>query len=216
MSEDWLSRWKEGRIGWHETAGNAALRQSWPAVPAGARVLVPLCGKSVDLVWLADRGLAVTGVELSTIAVESFFAEQGLAGDVRRRGRFDVYAAATRPIELWCGDFFEFGETGFDALYDRGALVALPPDLRPPYVERVQRCLNPAAARLVVTLEYDQRRAPGPPFSVPADELLAYWPDLERVSGREVLDTAPPKFREAGLASVVEAVWRSPGGSARP
>lgn len=213
VTEDWLARWKEGRIGWHEAAGNAALRGHWPELPPGARMLVPLCGKSYDLAWLAEQGLAVTGVELSAIAISAFLAEQGLTADVGRRGPFDVYTVRGRPIELWRGDFFDFAGTGFDALYDRGALVALPPDLRLAYVERVERCLRPGATRLVITLEYDQARAAGPPFSVLADEVLAYWPDLERVSAREDLAGAPPKFREAGLESVVEAVWLSPGGA---
>lgn len=209
MTEDWLSRWREGRIGWHEAGGNAALRRHWPSIPPGRQVLVPLCGKSVDMVWLAERGLAVTGVELSATAVEAFFAEQRLTASVERRAPFDVYTASEIPVALWCGDFFDFTETGFDALYDRGALVALPPDLRPRYAERLKRLLRPGADRLILTLEYDQARVPGPPFSVPAREILGYWPDLERVDEADELETGPPKFREAGLARLLEVVWRS-------
>lgn len=210
MTEDWLSRWNEGRIGWHEPLGNAALRRYWPSLPAGARVLVPLCGKSVDMAWLASRGLTVTGIELSSIAVEAFFAEQELSVSVERRGGFDVHTAAEMPITIWCGDFFEFTGGGCDALYDRGALVALPADLRPRYARHLTSLLRPGARRLVITLEYDQARVAGPPFSVPPDELLRYWPDLERVGAADDLGNCPPKFREAGLERVLEAVWRSP------
>lgn len=210
-SEDWSSRWKEGRVGWHEPAGSASLRRWWPALPPGARVLVPLCGKSFDLAWLAEQGQDVTGVELSEIAVQAFFREQGFSARVERRAGFDVYRADEARIALWCGDFFDFPETGFDAHYDRGALVALPADLRPGYVAHLWRCLGPAAARLVLTLEYDQERAAGPPFSVPAAEVMDYFPDLERVSVHNDAASAPPKIRDAGIESFVETVWRSPG-----
>lgn len=210
MNEGWIGRWKEGRIGWHEAAGNAALRRHWPALPRGKRVLVPLCGKSVDMIWLAEQGLQVTGVELSALAIEAFFAEQALTARVERRGSFDVHSARERPIALWRGDFFDFVETGFDALYDRGALVALPTDLRPRYTEHLERLLHPGAARLIITLEYDQGRAAGPPFSVPEAEVFSYWPGLERVSERDDLAGGPPKFREAGLERLLEVVWRSP------
>ena len=71
MHENWLERWRVGRTGWHEAGGNQGLKRHWVAV--GRRVLVPLCGKTPDLLWLEERGNAVTGVELSEIAVQAFF-----------------------------------------------------------------------------------------------------------------------------------------------
>lgn len=209
MAEDWLNRWEEGRIGWHEPGGNQALKAHWPSLPAGSRVLVPLCGKSVDLVWLADRGLDVTGVELSPVAIEAFFAEQRLAFE-RREGVLDRYTARDLPLSIACGDFFEFTDEPFDAVFDRGALVAMPRDMRPEYARRVDALLRPTPFRLVVTLEYEQSRVAGPPFAVWPQELLAYWPGLERIADADDLANAPPKFRDAGLERLIEAVWRSP------
>lgn len=201
MREDWLDRWAEGRIGWHEQQGNAGLKRHWDAT--GKRVLVPLCGKSPDLLWLADRGNTVVGVELSKIAVESFFAENGLR---YRRGE-NEWQALDKDITIHCGDFFEFGDRGFDGHYDRGALIALPRDRRPGYVARLNALLARDCYQLIVTLEYDQEAAEGPPFCVPADEVRAYWPDLERLDEREDIAGAPPKFRDAGLSSLTEVVW---------
>lgn len=208
--EDWLGRWREGRIGWHEARGNAALRRHWRRLPAGSRVLVPLCGKSRDLKWLADRGHAVVGIELSELAVATFFEEQALAFDRSAAGRLTRYRARAADITLYAGDYFEFGDTPCDALFDRGALVALQAAERPRYAEHTDSLLAPAAERLVITLEYDQSRVDGPPFAVRADELLGYWPDLELIERRNDIDDAPPKFREAGLEVFDEAVWRSP------
>lgn len=207
MQEDWLGRWEDGRIGWHEPSGNAALKAHWPDLAPGSAVLVPFCGKSVDMAWLAERELAVTGVELSRKAIEAFFAEQGLAYRVESGGAFEVYRASDRPITLYGGDFFDVRGGPFDALFDRGALVALPPADRPRYVQRLQSLLKPDAFRLVVTLEYDQSRVEGPPFSVLPGEVQGYWPGLRRISAKNDIDNAPPKFRAAGLESVIEAVW---------
>lgn len=82
--EFWHQRWEANQIGFHEGQVNAHLARHYAhleLVP-GQTVFVPLCGKSVDLRWLADRGSHVLGVELSPIAVGSFFAERKERGQV--------------------------------------------------------------------------------------------------------------------------------------
>ncbi len=209
MIEDWLGRWVEGRTGWHEPAGNDGLKTHWPVLPQGSRVLVPLCGKAPDLLWLAKQGHVVVGVELSDIAVAAFFADHKLEFERESSSSLDRYTAKDYPITLYCGDYFNFQSQTFDALYDRGALVALPNDLRPRYVEHTRRLLKPGATRMVITLEYDQLIVNGPPFSVLAEELAGYWDDLVRVSETNDIDNCPPKFRKAGLADILEVVWLS-------
>jgi thiopurine S-methyltransferase len=212
MNEDWLHRWEEGRIGWHEPAGNAALKTHWPKLGAGSRVLVPLCGKSLDLLWLAERGLDVTGIEMSTVAIETFFAEQRLEYE-KVSGALDCYCAREREIRLYRGDFFEFSGEPFDAVYDRGALVAIPRDVRPHYAAHLDTLLRAHAFRFLVTLEYDQVRVAGPPFALMPDEVRRYWPQLRRVAAHDDIDNCPPKFRDAGVNEVAEVVWcsRRPG-----
>lgn len=216
MSEDWLARWEAGRIGWHEAGGNAGLKAHWPELEPGSRVLVPFCGKSIDLVWLAGRGLEVTGVELSTVAVAAFFDENGLAYERDRLGDQERWRASDMDLSLVCGDYMAFADQPFDALYDRGALVAVPAGQRPAYVRHTDSLLAPDAFRLVITLEYPQSRVEGPPYAVMPDELERYWPGLVCVSRHNDIDNAPPKFRDAGLAEFLEAVWiprrcQSPG-----
>lgn len=209
MSEDWLARWDQGRTGWHEPAGNEGLKSFWPDTANPGSVLVPLCGKSPDLLWLAERGHDVVGVELSEIAVAGFFEEHDLQFERTLAGPLNRYTAMQHSLNLYCGDYFEFQSRPFDALYDRGALVALPKDMRPRYVEHTNGLLNPGATRLVITLEYDQRVVNGPPFAVSADELATYWSDLIRVGEKDDIDNCPPKFRQAGLTDVTEVVWLS-------
>ena len=205
MSNQWLERWQIGRTGWHEAAGNRGLKGNWTAT--GRHVLVPLAGKAVDLAWLASRGNRVTGVELSPLAVEAFFDEQELAFELDESGSLPVYEAVGADIRIACGDYFEFSETGFDAHYDRGALVALPADLRPRYAAHTLARLTPDAYQLVITVSYEQSVAEGPPFSLGEDELLGYWPRLERRDSYDDSDRMPPKFRDAGLTAIAEEVW---------
>jgi thiopurine S-methyltransferase len=208
MSNPWLQRWRKGQIGWHEPEGNRNLKQYWEAV--GRRVLVPLCGKSPDLLWLEARGNKVVGIELSRIAATAFFEENGLDFEARTDGSMTHFSAKERNIVIVCGDLFAFSDSeGFDACYDRGSLIALPERLRPDYVAHINALLTPDAYQLLISVEYDQSVADGPPFSVESDEVLSYWPNIKRINEDDDIQNAPPKFKHAGLQKMVEVAWRS-------
>lgn len=205
MIESWLERWREGRIGWHEESGNASLKKYWRA--EGRRVLVPMCGKTVDMLWLEEHGNSVVGVELSDIAARAFFEENELRYAIRD-GKLTAYTALDRNIAIYCGDLFDFDERGHTGWYDRGALVATPAEQRPAYAQHIDALLAPDAYRLLITLDYDDTVATGPPFSISREEILRYWPDLREVDRYDDIDNGPPKFREAGLEEMFETVWR--------
>ncbi len=206
MTEPWLERWQTGKIGWHEAQGNSSLQKYWTA--SGKRVLVPLCGKTQDLIWLERQGNQVTGVELSEIAVKAFFDENEIEYSIID-GALTAYVAKEHSITIYCGDFFEFEEGPFDGYYDRGALIALPANMRQAYVKHTGTLLDVDATQMIICLEYDDSIATGPPFSVPAHEILAFWPDLERVDAFDDIENGPPKFREAGLGEMIEVVWQT-------
>jgi thiopurine S-methyltransferase len=134
--------------------------------------LVPLCGKSEDLAFLAGRGHEVVGVELVEDAVRQFFAEHQITPSVDAREGLVRYGAGA--ITIYAGDFFATTPAlvgSIDGIYDRAALIALPPDLRARYVPHV-RSLAPAAKReLLITLEYPAGSFDGPPFSVDEAEV---------------------------------------------
>ena len=209
MNDVWLERWQEGRIGWHELDGSALLRRHWPRLMRGSRVLVPFCGKSVDLLWLASQGMDVVGVEISEIAVRAFFAENDLGFENTLDSGLQCYQAGSAPVKIYCGDYFEFAGETCDALFDRGALVAVPASERRRYVEHTNSLLRADAFKMLITLEYDQDAVEGPPFSVDAAEVERFWPDLRRVYSHNDLETGSPKFRKTGLEEVIESVWTS-------
>ena len=205
MIESWLERWREGRIGWHEAGGNASLRKYWRA--EGRRVLVPMCGKTIDMLWLEEQGNSVVGVELSDIAARAFFEENSLRYTIRD-GKLPAYTALDRDITIHCGDLFDFDEPGHTGWYDRGALVATPAEQRPAYAKHIDALLTPDAHKLLITLDYDDNIATGPPFSIPREEIRRYWPDLREIDRYDDIENGPPKFREAGLKEMFETIWR--------
>ncbi|HDS1757652.1 thiopurine S-methyltransferase [Pseudomonas putida] len=207
----WHRKWADNQIGFHQAQANPYLQRYWPGLglAAGSRVLVPLCGKSLDLAWLAGQGYRVRGIELSRRAVEDFFQEQGLQAQVRQQGAFEVWCSG--EVELWCGDFFALrAEDVADCvgLYDRAALIALPPQMRERYMGLLSRML-PGGSGLLVTLDYEQKLLEGPPFSVADEEVrrgFAGW-QVEEVEARDVIGESP-KFLQAGVKRLVERVYR--------
>ena len=208
----WQDRWARSQIGFHQEKVNGYLRRHWSALGLArdASVLVPLCGKSLDLAWLAEQGHGVIGVELAERAVQDFFAERDVQPQVSQHGVFKVYRAG--ELQILCGDFFALSRedvAACQAFYDRAALIALPPEMRERYVAHLQAIMPDACQGLLVTLVYDQQRMDGPPFSVEDAEVDRHFTDgwtLRMVEEKDVL-TGNPRFAESGLAAVDERVF---------
>jgi thiopurine S-methyltransferase len=206
MANEWLDRWREGRIGFHRDLPHPMLMAHWPrlAVRSGTKVLVPLCGKSLDMRWLAGRDHPVLGIELAPEAIEQFMAEgKGVATRYRQAG-FEVCRQGS--VELWCGDFFHFhieqaAEIG--AFYDRASLISLPAATRQRYAFHLAQLIPPGSRGLLISLERAPGDAGGPPFSVPAEEIRELFEPNFRVS---LLERGEPEagsgFRESAWALV--------------
>ena len=208
----WLDRWQQGQIGFHQEQTNAYLVQNWPKLGAknGDKVLVPLCGKSKDMVWLNQQGITVLGVELSALAINAFLSENQLQAHQDTYGRFLRWRAP--GYELLCGDFFDL--TPADThhhrfVYDRASLIALPPDMRPKYAKHLSELLVLGSKVLLVTMEYPQHEMEGPPFTVHEDEVRDLYSDvftIEKVSQVDVL-SANPRFIARGLSEMLETTY---------
>ncbi len=174
----WHQRWQENRIGFHQAAPTSWLLKHWPTlgIAKGARVFVPLCGKSLDMVWLAAQGFDVLGVELSPLAVQQFFAEHALQPQIETT-RYGVHHRAGN-IEIILGDAFGLDAEllgGCSAVFDRAALVALPPPMRRRYAHELYAKLPHGCRGLLVALDYPQAEFAGPPHAVPDAEVHALF-----------------------------------------
>ena len=211
--ENWLARWREGRIGFHQDTPSPLLVECWDRIgaPDGTRVFVPLAGKSVDMPWLAEHGHAVFGVELAELAVEQFFAEQRLDADVEQTRNGLLWRSG--PIDVLCGDVFaldaqDLADCG--AVFDRAAIIALPPGLRRRYAQELYAKLPRGCVGLMITLEFPEHEKQGPPFSVREAEVRdLFEPDwaVDLLVRRDIL-AYQDSFRNEGVTALHAVAYR--------
>ena len=207
----WESRWQEGRIGFHLPEVNSYLLRYFDKVLTQDKesVFVPLCGKTLDLPWLAGRTKKVVGIELVHKAVQEFFKENKLTHSIQKSGKLNLFS--NDNIDLFQGDFFDLNKAQtplFEAIYDRASIVAFDRSERQRYVNHLMSFLKPGGRILLITLEYDQNKMTGPPFSVPTDEiewLYAPYGILELLETSDIFDE---RFRKNGLDGMLERVFQ--------
>ena len=209
----WQQRWSEGRIGFHQQQVTPLLEKHWEAtrLEPGACIFVPLAGKSLDMLWLAARGYRVLAAELSPLAVGQFFAENGLTPALRE-SPLGVHHVAGE-IEVICGDVFALDAAalaGCAGVYDRAALIALPPGMRRRYAAQVYGSLPANCRGLLITLDYPQQEKSGPPFSVDTGEVRALFEPawtVDLLTRNDILATQPG-FVAEGVTDLHTAAYR--------
>jgi len=206
----WHSRWNANNTRWHLPGANPHLHRFLTeflptagaphAVGMGPRVLLPLCGKAVDMAHLARLGFRVVGIEGVRQAVDEFAQEHSPMGHsvsiglppTLDPGLFRAHAVligagdgeTTRtepppPVLMIEGDFLKVGQkeaealVPFEAAFDRGSLVAVAPNSRPEYALALSNLIAPGGRVLLVTVEHDafSNGSLGPPFEVTESDV---------------------------------------------
>ncbi len=207
-NSSWSERWSAGKIGFHESRVNNNLVSHFSRLGAvkESHVLVPLCGKTVDLIWLAERVGHVTGIEFVETAVEQFFADNELEPTRRDVGE-NTSEYRCGNLTILRADFFELPALApgllepIDCVWDRAALVALPKPDRARYAKTLAT-IAPSATLLLNSFDYDQSVMHGPPFSVTPEEVEFHYSgqsgdsSVELLSRANVIDRVP--FKERG------------------
>lgn len=207
---EWASRWSVGRIGFHQSDINRQLLAHADAVwgELVGRVYVPLCGKTLDMVFLAERAEEVVGVEFVEQAVAEFFDERGLTPRIEREPHIRYNAG---PYTLYAADFFDLtaAELGtIDAVFDRASLVALDEPTRVRYAQHLGAILPTGAKVLLVSFDYDQSQMSGPPFAVSNDEVRRLYTDNFEIERLETVDALNDTMRGQGLSSFDASVFK--------
>lgn len=213
MEKDfWLERWEREETGFHQQEINPYLRQFWQELRQlqGGEIFVPLCGKSLDMLWLRSQGCAVLGVEISPVAVRAFFKESGYEPEQGACEKFD-YCEADR-MRILCGDFFDLNRDDLKkvhSVYDRASMVALPPEMRARYVRHLVSILPPATQILLVTFDYPQTEMAGPPFALSGGEVEALYGEYAEVRLLAQYDVlaANPRFAARGMSRLHESIF---------
>ncbi|MCB9062053.1 MAG: thiopurine S-methyltransferase [Halobacteriovoraceae bacterium] len=206
-AEFWLNKWQNNEIGFHNESVNPALLKHFNILHmnTGDKIFVPLCGKTLDIKWFINKGIEVVGVELSEVAIEQLFKNLDIKPTITNTQDFQKYQ--TNGLEIWVGDFFKLTQDhlGFiNSVYDRAALVALPFDMRSKYAAHLRKITN-HAPQLLVTLEFDQDKSPGPPFSISDNELKDHYPTKD--FHLECLDSVLSPKGLKGKVDCSEKVW---------
>lgn len=207
-SDFWIKAWDEGRTNFHRTQVNEKLVQFFPQLnpKEGQEVLVPLCGKTKDLIWLKNLKLNVHGVELYEEPVKAFFQENGMPSvEIKKDSNFTHYHS--QSIMISAGDFFKLDALNkYDFIYDRASLVALPKEMRVNYAEVITKALKPGGKYLLISYEYDQSKLDGPPFSVDENEVYSLYKknfDIKLVETKSESETG----RLATLPKLIQKVY---------
>ena len=173
----WLQKWEKNEIAFHESEANPYLVKHFKelSLKKGARVFLPLCGKTNDIGWLLSKGYRVVGAELSALAIEQLFKQLGLNPKISVNGKLNHYQE--NNIDIFVGNIFELSKNMIgpvDAIYDRAALVALPGVMRNKYSLHLMEITH-KAPQLLICYQYDQSLAEGPPFSISDEEVNRHY-----------------------------------------
>jgi thiopurine S-methyltransferase len=207
--EFWQEKWDAGQIGFHSDDVHTDLHDYGEAWLAGGphRILVPLCGKSVDLAWLAAKGHQVIGIELAKKAVIALFKDAGLTpvwSDVPGGER-----AQADNLTVYCGNLFDISAQTIGPVthvWDRAAFVALHPDQRAHYVSHLRDCMGPDAKLLMNVLSYDRAVMDGPPWSIDGSVVAQHYPQATQLGTRDALDA---RWNARGHEWVEAVTWQA-------
>lgn len=208
QKQQWIERWQTGKTSFHMPEPNELLIQylSVLALQENDIIFVPLCGASIDMLYLIQQGYRVIGCELSEIACQQFFLENKLPYEKTQQANFIVYKADN--ITLFCGDIFSLTSehTGkINAIYDRAALIALPADKQNSYAAKLQE-LMPKLNLFLLSVTHDS--ADGPPFSISKNKIEHIFSvaELTELSSSTQTNTVN-LLLDNGLVNVKEIVY---------
>jgi len=201
----WHAKWHSNQIGFYQTAGNPLLQKHLAALglTKGARIFLPLCGKTGDIAWLLSQGFQVAGAELSPLAIDQLFEDLGLTPTRTAYG--DLTKVSATGLDIFVGDIFDLTLpmlAEVDAVYDRAAYVALPEDIRPKYAQHMQG-ITAKAPQLLITFDYDPSTVSGPPHAITATELQATYGANYTI---KTLEVTHPKGGIKGVIPATETI----------
>ena len=210
--EYWQQKWESDDIGFNQSQPNQLLQRYFNIAHSklGDHIFVPLCGKSIDMIWLVNQGYNVVGVELSTIACEAFYQENNIPVSMTRTDDFTVYRSD--KITLYAGDFFKLSKEmlgRIDVVYDRAALIALPAELRQRYAAYLLKLIDLDTVIFLITTVYNQNEMTGPPFSVDDKEVATLYSNRFKVKQiyNKPVQVIPSHLQARGLVTAHEQVY---------
>ncbi|XP_026887914.2 probable thiopurine S-methyltransferase [Electrophorus electricus] len=213
---EWEEKWQKGTTGFHQSHVHRMLESNLQKVVAErqqVRFFFPLCGKAVDMKWLADMGHIIVGVEICEKGIKQFFEEQGLQyteEPVEAIPGTKVFKSSDRRISIYQCDLYKFSsaiEGQFGGIWDRGSLVAINPCDRQRYATLMMSLMEKNCRYLLDTLEYNPELHRGPPFLVPEEVLKKIYGESCEIELVQTGDAFEERHKEWGIDSLLEKVY---------
>lgn len=185
----WSHRWTLEDTPWHQPKVHPFLEGEARRVLGhrnNAVVLVPLCGKALELKWFYDLGHRVVGVEYVEASARQFFSDSALAVEECKCPSLGCTVLQTPDgrLKIFCCSIFDLGRctlSPVDVVWDRASLVAVPEDSRQTYARLLKSLLAPNSVYLLVTCVHLDSSYTGFPKSVGDDEVYGLFGDTMNV-----------------------------------
>ena len=209
----WFDRWKDNRIGFHQNEISPYLLKYAHKLNKNNTVFVPLCGKSLDMLYLSDNFANVIGVELVKDACDAFVKENNLKATIKEKECFVDYKITNKNkenIELLCGDIFDIKPKHIKQsidIFDRASLVALDKEDRAKYAILMIELMSVGSKMLLVSLEYKQSERNAPPYSVDEQEIQELYANSCKIEMLERVDIKPTSDRYSDLSYMYASAY---------
>ncbi|XP_064607475.1 probable thiopurine S-methyltransferase [Liolophura sinensis] len=200
-ADGWRKMWKESDMPCHyRNHVHKLLQSNFCGQVEGRRdlyIFVPLCGKTLDMRWLAEQGNHVVGVDMVETPVRTFFETEKLDFVVENSDTGPLYKTADGRIKVHVCDLFRLSKETlgvFDVIWDRAAFVALNRTDRQRYVSLLKSLMAEGCRYLLSAV--DMKKAGGEPHKGPpqvtrAEDIQALFGNEYTVSFVEGLDCTP-------------------------
>ncbi len=215
-AEFWHEKWEANIINFHQQEIHPMLKK-YKSIFTSAmeqNVLVPLCGKTLDMDWLLDNNCFVTGVEFSKLAHNQYWNERNISPDQFSHKDFEI--TQRNKLKLYCGDFFNLTKEEYEkfngplsVIYDRASLIALPKEMRIKYYKTIKELSSDHTKWFLITLEFDDALLTGPPFNIKSSELEEYRSDdfVIELFEKNLTAALSHKFKQASINEVTETIY---------
>ena len=147
-------------------------------------------------------------VELMEKSIQDFFREQEIVPEICETPPFQTFSH--EGLKILQGNFFDLAsgtEDPFQAVFDRGSLVALPEHLRIGYAQCLMNQMVKGGKLLLICVDYDTSKMKGPPYSVTQTEVEMLFSSSGKLELLESRDNLEDRMRESGLEWLTESVY---------
>ncbi|MBC7429440.1 MAG: hypothetical protein H7336_12555 [Bacteriovorax sp.] len=163
----WNQVWQDGTIRFHQNVFNSQMVSKFRDVDLnGKTVLIPLAGKTRDILFFLEKGAQVTAVEFVEQAIIEFFENN----EIQYTKIGNLYQCEN--LKFYAMDFFAFTtEKKFDVLFDRASQVVFAPAERPYYYQHMSTLIDTHTMLLLGAIEHTGPADFGPPHKISQAEV---------------------------------------------